>query len=156
MDDFRAYLDLLRELSGSLDRLTGLAKEKTAAVRKDDLMGLDAALKQEQAMSLALRGLEQKRLTLLKGLGLENTPLTELPANCPAELRNETKKAVETLRRSYEVYRTAADVARDTLECNLHELEKLVEQMGGRQTGGAGYAAPSAEPPKKMKTDFRA
>ena len=156
MDGFRAYLDLLRELSGSLEQLTALAKQKTAAVRKDDLMGLDAVLKQEQAMSLALRGLEQKRLTQLKGLGLEGTPLTQLPDRCPQEMRTETKQAVETLRRSYEIYRTAAGVARDTLECNLHELEKLVEQMGGGQAGGAGYAPPSVEPPKNMKTDFRA
>ena len=156
MDGFQTYLDLLGELSGSLEQLAGLAKEKTAAVRKDDLMALDAVLKQEQAMSLSLRGLEQKRLTLLKGLGMENTSLTELPSNCPPELRNETKQAVEKLRRSYDIYRTAAGVARDTLECNLHELEKLVEQMGGRQAEGVGYAPPSAEPPKNMKTDFRA
>lgn len=156
MDGFHAYLDLLRELSGSLEQLAALARQKTAAVRRDDLMGLDAVLKQEQAMSLALRGLEQKRQTQLKGLGLEGTSLTQLPGSCPTELRTETKQVVETLRRNYEIYRTAAGVARDTLECNLHELEKLVEQMGGGRPEGAGYAPPSVEPPKNMKTDFRA
>ena len=46
---YPGYLALLEELRGSLDQLTGLAKEKNAAVLKDDLLALDEVLKQEQA-----------------------------------------------------------------------------------------------------------
>ena len=37
---------------------------RNAAVLKDDLLALDEVLKQEQALSLSLRGLEQRRLKL--------------------------------------------------------------------------------------------
>ena len=67
---FLAYLDLLSQLSGHLERLTQLSQQKAEAVRRDDLLALDEALKQEQVLTLALRGLEQKRLTLLDQLGL--------------------------------------------------------------------------------------
>lgn len=67
---YQSYLDLLGELSGSLERLAQLAQDKAAVVRQDDLIGLDGVLKQEQAMALNLRGLEQRRLKLAAQLGL--------------------------------------------------------------------------------------
>ena len=62
----QSYLDLLAELSGSLDRLSQLARDKAAAIQADDLIALDEVLKQEQAMTLNLRGLELRRLKLVE------------------------------------------------------------------------------------------
>lgn len=80
---YQTYLELLRELSGSLERLAQLAQDKASAVRQDDLIGLDEVLKQEQAMTLNLRGLEQRRLKLASQLGLNGTSLSDLPGRCP-------------------------------------------------------------------------
>ena len=82
----QSYLDLLAELSGSLDRLSQLARDKAAAIQADDLIALDEVLKQEQAMTLNLRGLELRRLKLVGQLGLENVPLAGLEDHCPPEL----------------------------------------------------------------------
>ena len=150
------YLALLDELRSCLDRLSELARQKTDAVRRDDLMALDEALKQEQAMSLSLRGQELKRLKLMSQLGLDGSSLSRLEALYPADLRFQAKQTVEALRQSYEVYRCTSDVARSTLECNLHELEKIVAAHGGGSIESPGYTAPGVEPPKTMKTDFRA
>lgn len=81
-----SYLELLRDLSASLDRLGQLAQEKRGAVQRSDLMGLDEVLKQEQAMTLNLRGLEQRRLKLLAQMGLTGVSLSDLPDRYPAEL----------------------------------------------------------------------
>ena len=48
---YLSYLDLLGEVGATLERLSQLAQEKTAAVRRNDLTALDEALKQEQAWS---------------------------------------------------------------------------------------------------------
>ena len=67
------------------------------------------------------------------------------------------RSIVEALRQSYKIYRSCADMARTTLELNLHQIEKTITASGiDPVLGGAGYAAPGAEPPKNMKTDFRA
>lgn len=153
---YLAYLALLGELSGSLDQLSGLAKQKNAAIRKDDLLALDQVLNQEQAMALALRGQEQKRTKLLRELGLEGVALSGLSERYPLQLKNQAKQAAERLRRSYDVYRCAAEVARTTLECNLHELDKIVAGMGGAPAERAGYTPAEVAPPPNMKTDFRA
>ncbi|MBD5133594.1 MAG: flagellar protein FlgN [Clostridiales bacterium] len=154
---FPAYLNLLRELSGHLDRLAVLAQEKADAARQDDLLALDEVLKQEQAMTLALRGLEQRRQKLLAELGLADSKLSDLPGKCPPELQDEARNTTETLRQSYQVYRSCADMARNTLELTLHQIDKFVAAAGvDPAEAGAGYEAPGAEPPKNMKTDFRA
>lgn len=152
----RSYLRLLRELDESLDKLSGLARQKQEHVRRDDLMGLDEVLKQEQAMTLTLRGLEQRRLKLVSQLGLDGTGLDDLPEKFPEELRFEAKQTADAVRESYSLYRSCADAARNMLEVNLHEIERVIAASGADTASGAGYQAPGVEPPKNMKTDFRA
>lgn len=152
-----SYLRLLRELGDSLDQLSTLAQQKQGYVRANDLMGLDEVLKQEQAMTLNLRGLEQRRLKLTSQLGLEGVGLDELAEKYPDELQLEAKQTADALRGSYSVYRSCADAARNTLEVNLHEIEKVIAASGtDAPASGAGYQSPGVEPPKNMKTDFRA
>lgn len=151
------YLNLLRDLTTSLDRLSQLAQQKITAVREDDLISLDEVLKQEQAMTLNLRGLELRRLKLVGQLGLENVPLAGLEDHCPPELAPRARSVSETLRESYTAYRSCADMARTLLELNLHQLEKVITAAGvDPAVAAAGYEPPGVEPPKKMKTDFRA
>lgn len=155
--DYRAYLDLLHELSGCLDRLSILAQEKADCVRQDDLTALSDVLKREQAMSLSLRGLDQRRIKLLEGLGLNGVSLRDLPGRVPPELEDEARKAAEAAQRSYQEYRSYAGMARNTLELSLHQIERVLTAAGVDPADpGAGYEPPGVEPPQNMKTDFRA
>lgn len=154
---FLSYLKLLQELSRDLDRLAQLEQQKSGTVRDNDLLALDEVLKQEQAMTLNLRGLELRRLKLVGQLGLENVPLAGLEDHCPPELAPRARSVSETLRESYTAYRSCADMARALLELNLHQLEKVITAAGvDPAVAAAGYEPPGVEPPKKMKTDFRA
>ena len=156
-EQFRAYLGVLRELSGVLDRLTPLALQKAEAARAGDLTAMDEVLKQEQALSLNLRGLELRRQKLAPQLGLDGVPLSGLVERCPAGLRDEARKTADALRKSYEIYRSSSNMARNTLELNLHQIDKFLEKAGvDPKLAAQGYEVPPAEPPKKMKTDFRA
>lgn len=156
-DLFRSYLGVLRELSGTLDRLTPLAQQKADAVRSDDLLALDEVLKQEQALALNLRGLEIKRVKLVPQLGLDNVPLSRLHEHCPAQLSEEARKTAADLRQRYETYRSYADMVRNTLELNLHQIDKFLTEAGvDPKLAAQGYEAPPSEPPQNMKTDFRA
>ncbi len=151
-----AVLELFDKITDILTQLAELEQNKAAAVRRDDLIALDESLKQEQVLALSIRGLEQKRVDLLSQFGLLELPLAELPGKFSADRQMDAKKTVDRLRDAYQIYRHAAEVARDTLECNLHEIEKILANAGVDPSGGPGYGTPDVEPPATMKTDFHA
>ena len=160
MDDvYQAYLALLRSLGESLDQLSILARKKVAAANQDDLMGLDEVMKQEQAMTLAFRGMEQNREKLLAQLGGGNVPLSRLPERFPPEMQGQAREAVAALQRQYQDYRKEADEARGVLERHLREIDAIIKDMGGTPAPeeGPGYVSPPPpDTPPSMKTDFRA
>lgn len=161
MDElYRSYLNFLRSMDHGLESLIELNLKKLAAAQQDDLMALNELLNQEQAQALNFRGLELTRDKLLPQLGLVGVPLPQVPERFPPALREEARRAVETLGRRYQVYQNAAGKTRSLLEQTLREVESAIVQMGGPPAGaesGPGYgAAPQSDPPPSMKTDFRA
>lgn len=154
--DFKGYLSLLREAAQLLEKLTGIQQKKSRAVREDDLEGLNECIRQEQALGLALRGCEQKRACAQRALGLEGLGLDALAERAPAECRAEARRVAEALRGQYRLYRGAAEVARSTLECNLHQIEIALRDMGAEPAPGGGYTGETPAPPRPMRTDFRA
>lgn len=156
-EPFQDYLKLLRDVGKALEQLAALNQQKAAAVRENDILKLDEALKQEQALGLNLRGLELRRLKLVPQLGLDGSSLSDLPSKAPPALELEARKTMTDLQRSYEIYRSCADMARNSLELNLHRIDKFITAAGGNSKDlEAGYTPPGVEPPKNMKTDFRA
>ncbi len=152
-----ALLTLFASLTETLFTLTELAKRKTTAVRRNDLQELDQILKEEQAQALVLRGLDQKRISLLKKLELENVPLSSLPSKAPAQLQQSARATVESLKKAYEIYNSAAATARNTLECNLHEIERFLAAAGAEPVVSTqGYRPDEVDAPAPMKADFRA
>ena len=121
---WREYLGHLEKLGETLEQLTEVEREKTAAVGRGDLEAVDACMKKEQVFSLNLRGFDQKREKLLAKLGIPGSSLEQLEDLAPPESVVETKRTAERLRQRYRVFRAASDAARDALECNLHEIEK--------------------------------
>ena len=137
-DRWQELFDFLDSLCDMLDELTEIQKEKTAAVRADDLTTVNDCMKREQAISLTLRMMDQKREKLLAGLGMEGKTLSALPECCPKERCAEALEIVEDVRNCYAIYHSAANVARSTLELNLHQIERILADMpGGPPEGGS-------------------
>lgn len=154
--EIQNYLSLLRELSQTLEKLTEIEQEKTMAVRQDDLNLLNECMKQEQALSLTLRGYEQKRQSILSAWNLEHLPLSGLSSHVPTEQRIETKRIAEDLLQQYELFKGSFEVAQNTIECNLHQVEKHLTQLGAAPSPVSGYNEVNPELPSSLRTDFRA
>lgn len=154
--DFKEYLAFLRDLGVTLDEITTVEQEKAKFVRTDDLDGLNECMKREQALSMALRSCDQKRDVMLLQLGLQDIPLRELLNHAPSEHQEETRKTVEQLCRQYALFRSAFEVARDTLECNLHQIEKILHAEAPDGDMQPGYQETAPQLPTRLRTDFRA
>ena len=144
------------QLGQELDRLAQLQKRKIGAVRAHDLEALNDCMKQEQAVSLALRGLEQRRGQLLEELGLAGVPLLELDRHCPPEHRSAVARATEGLRRQYALLRSAQEAARTVVETDLRAVNRELERRGLLTDEEDTYQAPAAPPLRGLGTDFRA
>lgn len=151
---FIEYVHLLHELERTLRDLTALQPEKIAAVRAHDLDVLNDCMKREQAASLALRGLEQKRSKLAAALEVADVPIRKLPQRCPQECRSDMAEAVESLLRRGEELRSAQNAARTVVEGDLRRVNGELERRGvvtdPEEGGQAGV------PPRTMRTDIRA
>ncbi len=152
---FNDYLVLLNQMTEELKNLSELAKTKNLAAMDNDIMSLNEILKKEQVSALAFRGMESKQKSILQSLELTDVPLSSLVEHYPKEQRFEAKKVVENLQDAYKLYCCSSEVARNTLECNLHQIEKIISNIKP-SVEGPGYEDKSPQLPKKMKTDFRA
>ena len=82
-------------------------------------------------------------------------PLSALAENFPPKMRPQAKQTVEKLQAQYWGYRSLSEVARTTLECNLHEIDKILDQAD-QVENAPGYQPQEPQIPGPMKTDFRA
>lgn len=174
----KQYLQLLAEIEGVITQLNAVEKHKIEAVHKDDLLAVDECIRQEQAISLAMRSLESRRGKQLKELGLAEVKLAGLAAAFPAELQQQAAEAAERLQNAYHDYNSISAAARNALERGLREIDRMMQprqpaqpqealpQVGGLKTapkleGGAakpaGTTAGGAENPQPhKKLDFGA
>ncbi len=165
------YLQLLAEIKTVIDQLVGVESRKLDAVHSADLPAVDECIRQEQAISLTLRSLEQRRGKMLQALGLAGVNLSALAGHFPPELKGQAAKAAEVLRSSYADYNSVSSAARMALERGLRELDQLLGGADTTQTGdrqpartalhsvpterGAAAKPPEGETPHK-KLDFGA
>lgn len=154
--DTSNLLQFFSELQQELERLTQLQPQKVAAVRAHDLDQLNDCMKQEQALSLSLRGLEQRRDKLLQALGLSGLSLMEAAQRCPAEQRRAAVDAAEELKRRYSTLRSAQEAARTVIEKDLRAINKELEQRGILSDLEDGYSPSTDNMSKGIRTDFRA
>lgn len=149
MDElYEAYFMLLEKLGEQLERLTELAKTKNIAAKRDDVLTVNECMKEEQSIGLTLRRMDQQRQKLLSALGLHGVPLSGLAERCPPEQRRAAREAAERLLTRSKIYHSAADAARSTLECALHNVDKRIE---AKTPNGASEPRPRGG----LFTDFR-
>lgn len=155
-NSFSELPTLLAEVRKTLHKLIPLQQEKIAAVRAHDLDALNDCMKREQAASLALRGLEQKRCALLESLGLTNVSLSQLAQKCPPEYQAAVRDVAEALHRDSEELRSAQKAARTVVEKDLRRVNEELERRGVPTDPEDGAEPGMGVPPVGMRTDIRA
>ena len=151
---FRSYLELLQSILSNLSQLTKLVHRKIEVAQTDDLEALDEILNEEQALALAFRGLEQKRLNLLRELDLSEVPLAQLSAHFPPEVEEAVRQTAAELMEQYRTYHDGAQTARGILEHNLREVDRVLAVLNADPAGNPGHVTQTPSSPS-AKADFR-
>ena len=151
---FRSYLELLQSILSNLSQLTKLVHRKIEVAQMDDLEALDEILNEEQALALAFRGLEQKRLNLLRELDLSEVPLAQRSAHFPPEMEEAVRQTAAELMEQYRTYHDGAQTARGILEHNLREVDRVLAVLNADPAGNPGHVTQTPSSPS-AKADFR-
>ena len=151
---FRSYLELLQSILSNLSQLTKLVHRKIEVAQMDDLEALDEILNEEQALALAFRGLEQKRLNLLRELDLSEVPLAQLSAHFPPDMEEAVRQTAAELMEQYRTYHDGAQTARGILEHNLREVDRVLAVLNADPAGNPGHVTQTPSSPS-AKADFR-
>ena len=151
---FRSYLELLQSILSNLSQLTKLVHRKIEVAQMDDLEALDEILNEEQALALAFRGLEQKRLNLLRELDLSEVPLAQLSAHFPPEMEEAVRQTAAELMEQYRTYHDGAQTARGILEHNLRGVDRVLAVLNADPAGNPGHVTQTPSSPS-AKADFR-
>lgn len=162
------YLQLLAEIKTVIEQLIGVENQKLDAVHKGDLLAVDECIRQEQAISMAMRSLDMRRTKMMQELGLTGGHLSTLAEQFPPELREQAARAAAELRGSYEDYTSISEATRMALERGLREIDAMMQPAAAKQPpaaaakGGArpeqklGQNAPPPEDVPRKKLDFGA
>ena len=151
---FRSYLELLQSILSNPSQLTKLVHRKIEVAQMDDLEALDEILNEEQALALAFRGLEQKRLNLLRELDLSEVPLAQLSAHFPPEMEEAVRQTAAELMEQYRTYHDGAQTVRGILEHNLREVDRVLAVLNADPAGNPGHVTQTPSSPS-AKADFR-
>ena len=153
---YEEYLAFLEELLHEMNHLIEIVKQKLEAIQNHELDVLNECIKQEQAVSLTLRGLEQKRGKLLAAIGCEKVPLSEMPRRCPEEHRARMQELVNQLLTADKVYKSVQAPSRTIMERDLRSIRKELESRGVEQELDDNYKTAPPTRGKGLRTDFRA
>ncbi len=128
--NFENYLEFLNGLHSELLKLTELQQKKIDSIEKHNLEELDVCIKQEQAVSLVMRGLEQKRKKLLSGLNLQGTTMSQMVEKCPAEFKQQTEENVAKTLEAYAAYTKLQEKVAKILKRNMEIVETSLASRG--------------------------
>lgn len=130
-DKFESMIALMDELTETLTKLSDMQREIVKAVRADDIARLAECMKHEQAISLTMRNIDQKRIKIQEQLGFKEIKLSQLPSKVKdPDMQIKVRKAADRLTAQYKIVRSTSEVARLTLESNLRNVEQMMEKMG--------------------------
>ncbi|MFR8069353.1 MAG: flagellar export chaperone FlgN [Clostridium sp.] len=124
-------LPVLSRLSETLRRLNTAEEAKASAASLGRHEQLDSILTEEQALILELRGLEQKRISILNQTGWNNLSFRQILEQEDEDGREKLAPFFEQLRQSADLLRSTKENADRILKVRLHQIRFLSNSENG-------------------------
>ena len=110
--------------------LTVFLMKKHTKILEDDLEWLTDSLNDEQAYLMKSRSLEEKRLALFKGLGIEDKKLSELSDEAPEEYRAKINMLSRQLSEIIDKIKELNAETTEMVKRKLDNQKEFVERAG--------------------------
>ena len=119
--------NLMKEYIKLFDQFQPLEEEKLQAAEAEDLAKLEQCMNKEQAFSLALRGIENKREKMLKENGQEGMTLKEIIDKFYQEQKNELLEIYDEMDRKMSLFKSTNDSAMTIIQVRLRNIDNTIK-----------------------------
>ena len=151
MNDFTAFTKIIEELITLFDHLIPIEQEKLDAAVKNRVSFVEDCMHKEQAAVLQLRGLEQKRESEQKRLGMEGYAFRQILECAPEEAAAILNPLFDQLAERVRTFQSVSASARDIIEVNLHVIQRALAAEG---PGKATYSAAGQKKNDNKRNNF--
>lgn len=150
MNDFTAFTKIIEELITLFDHLIPIEQEKLDAAVKNRVTFVEDCMHKEQAAVLQLRGLEQKRETEQRRLGMEGYTFRQILESAPEEA-DVLNPLFDQLAERVRSFQSVSASAKDIIEVNLHVIQTALASEG---PGKATYSAAGQKKDDNKRNHF--
>ncbi len=135
MEEFK---QVIRELTDLFRELSALGGVKLDAARMNNTATLETCMTREQALSMKLKGLEQKRERVQASLGYGGKRFREILETDGAKDDLEMAALFESLSREVQMFREVNDDVNRIVGVNLREIRKELDRRDIKTYGASG------------------
>ncbi len=121
------FQKIIRDLIALFEEHMPLEQRKLEAIQHDDVAGVEECMKQEQALTLKLRGLDRKRESIQKELGWEGKSFREIVEEVPAEDRQALRELFGQLTSIVTVFSETNKEAMTAMEVHLRDMQRVMK-----------------------------
>lgn len=133
------FIQTLEQLSGTAAKLAAAETSKAEAASAREHEKMDSFLKEEQALLLKLRGLEQQRIRQAGELGWKDLTFRQILAESDPETSAALSPLFSELEQQLKDLTDAKEAAGRIISVRLREFEHIL----GTASSGSGAGAPS-------------
>lgn len=120
------FQQIIKDLIKLFEESLPLEEKKLQAIQTDDVAGVEECMKQEQALTLKLRGLDQKREAAQKELGWEDKSFREIIGAAPEEKKQELSDLFDQLDKAMTIFQDTNQNAMTAMEVHLRDIQKVI------------------------------
>lgn len=119
--------NLMKEYIKLFDQFQPLEEEKLQAAETENLVKLEQCINKEQAFTLALRGIENKREKMLKENGQQGMTLKEIIDKFYQDQKNELLEIYDEMNRKMKVFKSTNDSAMAIVNARLRNIDNTIK-----------------------------
>ncbi|MEG0091502.1 MAG: flagellar export chaperone FlgN [Oscillospiraceae bacterium] len=148
MNKYNKIQSIMEDMINFFAEFAAILQSKIEAINQNDVTKLEDIMKQEQAFSMKVRGLEKSREAAMAQAGLNAQQFKDIVNSPQSENEEELAKVYFLLKEKLDEYTNLSEVVKAQVELRLHSIKMILERLENN-TANAIYDKSGADAAKQ-------
>ncbi len=137
MNSYIEIKEIIDEYIELMDKLIVFEQDKLEAIKEKNNDALNTFLKEEQVYLLQLRGLDKKRETIQKHLGIDGLTYKEIIEKTQGTIRKEFETSYDILSIKISQFEDLQNTIKTYIDIKLHTIDSLMNKFGASSSSSS-------------------